>query len=388
MRLHVCCCLRLSLSEQEKQRSSSLQVAPLWLLPLWLIASVLIHVKGSHWGNERYSFLRPSVMFLLSYSFFLCHLVFLLVTSLLDNMVGQESDVCRTYTLLFQHFALFRFLRLSMVFPLSYSCFLCHLVFLLLLTSLLDNMVGQEFDVCRTFTLLFQHFALFRFLRLSMVFPLSYSCFLCHLVFLLLLTSLLDNMVGQEFDVCRTFTLLFQHFALFRFLRLSMVFPLSYSCFLCHLVFLLLLTSLLDNMVGQEFDVCRTFTLLFQHFALFRFLRLSMMFPLSYSCRLVFIFSSSLLDNMVIRESDVCRTFTLLFEHSALIVSIRLPVLLPQCPLLLICFLIIALSTSFSINLYNSCISVVFGPVVHLFDISSNNTCLSCMFFVCPIWDI
>ena len=333
-RLHVCCCLRLSLSEQEKQRSSSLQVAPLWLLPLWLIASVLIHVKGSHWGNERYSFLRPSVMFLLSYSFFLCHLVFLLVTSLLDNMVGQESDVCRTYTLLFQHFALFRFLRLSMVFPLSYSCFLCHLVFLLLLTSLLDNMVGQEFDVCRTFTLLFQHFALFRFLRLSMVFPLSYSCFLCHLVFLLLLTSLLDNMVGQEFDVCRTFTLLFQHFALFRFLRLSM------------------------------------------------------MFPLSYSCRLVFIFSSSLLDNMVIRESDVCRTFTLLFEHSALIVSIRLPVLLPQCPLLLICFLIIALSTSFSINLYNSCISVVFGPVVHLFDISSNNTCLSCMFFVCPIWDI
>ena len=279
-RLHVCCCLRLSLSEQEKQRSSSLQVAPLWLLPLWLLASVLIHVKGSHWGNERYSFLRPSVMFLLSYSFFLCHLVFLLVTSLLDNMVGQESDVCRTYTLLFQHFALFRFLRLSMVFPLSYSCFLCHLVFLLLLTSLLDNMVGQEFDVCRTFTLLFQHFALFRFLRLSMVFPLSYSC------------------------------------------------------------------------------------------------------------RLVFIFSSSLLDNMVIRESDVCRTFTLLFEHSALIVSIRLPVLLPQCPLLLICFLIIALSTSFSINLYNSCISVVFGPVVHLFDISSNNTCLSCMFFVCPIWDI
>ena len=148
------------------------------------------------------------------------------------------------------------------------------------------------------------------------------------------------------------------------------------------------LTSLLDNMVGQEFDVCRTFTLLFQHFALFRFLRLSMVFPLSYSCRLVFIFSSSLLDNMVIRESDVCRTFTLLFEHSALIVSIRLPVLLPQCPLLLICFLIIALSTSFSINLYNSCISVVFGPVVHLFDISSNNTCLSCMFFVCPIWDI
>ncbi|XP_062521865.1 uncharacterized protein LOC134196671 [Corticium candelabrum] len=183
-----------------------------------------------------------------------------------------------------------------------------------------------------------------------------------------------------------------------RFLRLSVVFPLSYSCFLCHLVFLLLLTSLLDNMVGQEFDVCRTFTLLFQHFALFRFLRLSVVFLLSYSswkffvilfeCRLVFIFSSSLLDNMVIRESDVCRTFTLLFEHSALIVSIRLPVLLPQCPLLLICFLIIALSTSFSINLYNSCISVVFGPVVHLFDISSNNTCLSCMFFVCPIWDI
>ena len=229
------------------------------------------------------------------------------------------------------------------------------------------------------------------------MFLLSYSFFLCHLVFLLV-TSLLDNIVGQESDVCRTYTLLFQHFALFRFLRLSVVFPLSYSCFLCHLVFLLLLTSLLDNMVGQEFDVCRTFTLLFQHFALFRFLRLSVVFLLSYSswkffvilfeCRLVFIFSSSLLDNMVIRESDVCRTFTLLFEHSALIVSIRLPVLLPQCPLLLICFLIIALSTSFSINLYNSCISVVFGPVVHLFDISSNNTCLSCMFFVCPIWDI
>ena len=50
-----------------------------------------------------------------------------------------------------------------------------------------------------------------------------------------------------------------------------------------------------------------------------------------------------------------------------------MPVPLPRCPLLLFCFLIIALSTSFSINLYKSCISVVFGPVVHLFDISSHS---------------
>ena len=215
-----------------------------------------------------------------------------------------------------------------------------------------------------------------------MVFTLSYSFFLCHLVFLLLVTSLLDNMVGLESDVCRTFTSLFKHIALFRFLRRSVMFLLSYLFFLCHLVFLLV-TSLLDNMVSQEFDVCRTFTLLFQHFALFRFLWLSVVFLLSYSSwkffvilfqrRLVFIFSSSLLDNMVIRKSDVCRTFTLLFEHSALIMSIRLPVPLPRCPLLLFCFLIIALSTSFSINLYKSCISVVFGPVVHLFDISSHS---------------
>ena len=170
-------------------------------------------------------------MFVRLFAFFLSALectgllVFLLlVISPLDNMVGRESVVCRTFSLLFEHFALFGFLQLSVVFSLSHSFFLCHLVFLLLVTSLLDNMVGQESDVCRTYTLLFQHFALFRFLRLSVVFPLSYSCFLCHLVFLLLLISLLDNMVAQEVDVCRTFALLFQHFALFRFLRLSVVF--------------------------------------------------------------------------------------------------------------------------------------------------------------------
>ena len=284
------------------------------------------------------------------------------------------------------------FVRLFALFLSALKC-TGPLVFFLLVISPLDNMVGWESVVCRTFSLLFEHFAHFRFLRLFVVFTLSYSFFLCHLVFLLLVTSLLDNMVGLESDVCRTFTSLLEHIALFGCLWRSVMFLLSFSFFLCHLVFLLV-TSLLDNMVSQEFDVCRTFTLLFQHFALFRFLWLSVVFLLFYSSwklfvilferRLVFIFSSSLLDNMVIRKSDVCRTFTLLFEHSALIVSICLPVLLPQCPLLLFYFLIIALSTSFSINLYKSCISVVFGPVVHLFDISSNNTCLSCMFFVCP----
>ena len=186
----MCCCLRLSLSEQEKQRSSSLQVAPLWLLPIWLLASVLIHVKGSHWRNERYSYVAVLVavwsscdLFVRLFAFFLSALectgllVFLLlVISPLDNMFGREFVVCRTFSLLFEHFALFRFLWLSVVFTLSYSFFLCHLVFLLLVTSLLDNMGGLESDVCRTFTSLFEHIALFRFLRRSVMFLLSYSC--------------------------------------------------------------------------------------------------------------------------------------------------------------------------------------------------------------------
>ena len=90
----------------------------------------------------------------------------------------------------------------------------------------------------------------------------SLWCSRCLFVFLV--TSLLDNMVGLEFDVCCTFTSLFEHIALFRFLWRSVMFLLSYSFFLCHLLFLLV-TSLLDNMVGQQSDVCRTYTLLFQH---------------------------------------------------------------------------------------------------------------------------
>ena len=120
------------------------------------------------------------------------------------------------------------FVRLFAFFLSALEC-TGFLVFLLLVISLLDNIVGRESVVCHTFSLLFEHFALFRFLRLSVLFTLSYPFFLCHLVFLLLVTSLLDNMVGLQSDVCRTFTSLFEHITLFRFFGC-----LRCSCCLTH----------------------------------------------------------------------------------------------------------------------------------------------------------
>ena len=131
--------------------------------------------EGPPSGNERLVLLFFwvlvcfSVMIMARHglSFRLWHLIFqILVTSLVDFTVSRESEVCRNSIPLFEHPALsFRFLCLFVVFLLILSSHVCHLVFFLI-TSLVDIIISRESEACRNFIPLFEHPALFRFLRL------------------------------------------------------------------------------------------------------------------------------------------------------------------------------------------------------------------------------
>ena len=307
------CCSRQLLKEQEKKRSSSFQTVPLWLLPLWLSASVLLLVMGPHLRNERF--------FHWLYCWVgNCQFV-VVVLSVFCLSVGVYRST-GTWSLPHHHptsSALHVLVYICIVSTVLTVCYDSTYFLLPHLSS--SGTVDLVPEACRIFN---TYPALFRILCSSgLLFSISLSWIL---FFLPLVIAVVWNI-----RCCRTFT---PSSALFNFSS-SALFMFNLSSVL--LMWRLLSVFVASGAVGQDPEVCRTITLLP---ALFRPSSSS-----SFTCCLFsgldfFILMPFIADELRL-DSGACRTSTLFQRSSGLFVYLL------YHSITLLCYIVLFLVSSF-----------------------------------------